>query len=85
MQTFAGKGKRNFKKKRDLPSLQYSRNGFSIKDGRLRLAGGTLIPGGVASGVTERAKQRAGPARQPWALVCEFRCRNRRRDAAPAR
>ncbi len=44
MQTFAGKGKRNLKKKRDLPSLQYSRNGFSIKDGRLRLAGGTLIP-----------------------------------------
>jgi putative transposase len=44
MQTFAGKGKRNFKKKRELPSLQYSRNGFSIKDGRLRLAGGILIP-----------------------------------------
>jgi putative transposase len=44
MQTFAGKGKRNFKKKRELPSLQYSRNGFSIKNGRLRLAGGILIP-----------------------------------------
>ncbi len=44
MQTFAGKGKRNFKKKRDLPSLQYSRNGFSIKNGRLRLAGGVSIP-----------------------------------------
>jgi putative transposase len=44
MQTFAGKGKRNFKKKKELPSLQYSRNGFSIKDGRLRLAGGILIP-----------------------------------------
>ncbi len=43
MQTFAGKGKRNFKKKRDLPSLQYSRNGFSIKDGRLKVKG-ALIP-----------------------------------------
>ncbi len=44
MRTFAGAGRRNFKKKRDLPSLQYTRNGFSIKDGRLRLAGGHLIP-----------------------------------------
>ncbi len=44
MQTFAGKGKRNFKKKRDLPSLGYSTNGFSIKNGRLRLAKGILIP-----------------------------------------
>ncbi len=44
MRTFAGKGRRTFKKKRDLPSLQYSRNGFSIKDGRLRLAGGISIP-----------------------------------------
>ncbi len=43
MQTFAGKGKRNFKKKRELPSLQYSRNGFSIKDGRLKVKG-ALIP-----------------------------------------
>ncbi len=44
MRTFAGAGRRNFKKKRDLLSLQYTRNGFSIKDGRLRLAGGHLIP-----------------------------------------
>ncbi len=42
-QRVAGKGKRNFKKKRDLPSLQYSRNGFSIKDGRLKVKG-ALIP-----------------------------------------
>ncbi len=39
MQTFAGAGRRTFKKKRDLPSLQYSRNGFSIKNGRLNVKG----------------------------------------------
>ncbi len=44
MRTFAGKGRRTFKKKRYLPSLEYTRNGFAIKDGRLRLAGGHLIP-----------------------------------------
>ncbi len=45
MRTFAGKGRRNFKHaKKTLPSLEYTRNGFSIKDGRLRLAGGHLIP-----------------------------------------
>ncbi len=45
MQTFAGKGRRAFKSaKKALPSLEYTRNGFSIKDGRLRLAGGHLIP-----------------------------------------
>ncbi len=42
MQTFAGAGRRTFKKKRDLPSLQYSRNGFSIKNGRLKVKGVTL-------------------------------------------
>ncbi len=42
MQTFAGKGRRTFKKKRDLPSLQYSRNGFGIKNGRLKVKGVTL-------------------------------------------
>ncbi len=44
MRTFAGAGRRTFKKKRDFPSLQYTRNGFSIKNGRLRLAGGISIP-----------------------------------------
>ncbi len=45
MRTFAGKGRRAFKSaKKALPSLEYTRNGFSIKDGRLRLAGGHLIP-----------------------------------------
>jgi len=42
MQTFAGKGKRNFKKKRELPSLQYSRNGFSIRNGRLKIKGASI-------------------------------------------
>ncbi len=45
LRTFAGKGKRNFKHaKKALPSLEYTRNGFSLKDRRLRLAGGWLIP-----------------------------------------
>ncbi len=45
LRTFAGKGKRNFKRaKKALPSLEYTRNGFSLKDERLRLAGGWLIP-----------------------------------------
>ncbi len=45
LRTFAGKGKRSFKHaKKALPSLEYTRNGFSLKDGRLRLAGGWLIP-----------------------------------------
>ncbi len=45
LRTFAGKGRRNFKHaKKALPSLEYTRNGFSLKDGRLRLAGGWLIP-----------------------------------------
>lgn len=41
---FSGKGRRKTKSKRDLPSIPYSRNGFSIrKDGRLRVKG-ALIP-----------------------------------------
>ncbi len=45
LRTFAGKGRRSFKHaKKALPSLEYTRNGFSLKDGRLRLAGGWLIP-----------------------------------------
>ncbi len=45
LRTFAGKGRRSFKHaKKALPSLEYTRNGFGIKDGRLRLAGGWLIP-----------------------------------------
>ena len=43
MITFSGKGKRNFKKKRQRPSLGYSRNGFRIKDGRLKVKG-AIIP-----------------------------------------
>ncbi len=39
---FKGKGKRAFKSKRDAPSLGYSRNGFSIKNGRLKLKGISL-------------------------------------------
>lgn len=41
---FRGKGRRNLKSKRDLPSIPYTTRGFSIRDGRLRLAGGILIP-----------------------------------------
>ncbi len=45
LRTFAGKGRRSFKHaKKTLPSLEYTRNGFSLKDERLRLAGGWLIP-----------------------------------------
>ncbi len=45
LRTFAGKGRRNFKHaKKALASLEYTRNGFSLKDGRLRLAGGWLVP-----------------------------------------
>ncbi len=40
--TFRGKGKRAFKSKRDLPSLGYSRNGFTIKDCRLKVKGISL-------------------------------------------
>lgn len=40
-----GKGKRKFKSaKRSLPSLNYTLRGFSIKNGKLRLAGGLTIP-----------------------------------------
>ncbi len=45
LRTFAGKGRRSFKHaKKAMPSLEYTRNGFSLKDRRLRLAGGWLIP-----------------------------------------
>ncbi len=40
--TFKGKGKRAFKSKREAPSLGYSRNGFSIKDCRLRVKGASI-------------------------------------------
>jgi putative transposase len=40
-----GKGRRKFKSsRRTMPSLNYTRCGFSLKDGRLRLAGGLSIP-----------------------------------------
>jgi putative transposase len=40
-----GKGRRKFKSaKRSLPSLNYTKRGFAVKDGRLRLAGGLCIP-----------------------------------------
>jgi putative transposase len=40
-----GKGRRKFKSaKRTLPSLNYTRRGFAVKSGRLRLAGGLCIP-----------------------------------------
>jgi putative transposase len=40
-----GKGRRKFKSvKRCLPSLNYTRRGFAVKDGRLCLAGGLRIP-----------------------------------------
>ncbi len=40
-----GTGRRKFKAaKRSLPSLNYTRRGFAIKDGRLCLAGGLSIP-----------------------------------------
>jgi len=42
MITFSGSGKRNFKKKRQRPSLGYSRNGFQIKDGRLEVKQATI-------------------------------------------
>ena len=37
-------GRRNFKSKHEKPSLQYTRNGFSLRDGRLHLAGRLSIP-----------------------------------------
>jgi putative transposase len=40
-----GKGRRKFKSgKRSLPSLNYTRRGFAVNDGRLCLAGGVSIP-----------------------------------------
>jgi putative transposase len=40
-----GKGRRKFKSgKRCLPSLNYTKRGFALKDGRLCLAGGLSIP-----------------------------------------
>lgn len=40
-----GNGRRKFKSaKRTLPSLNYTRRGFAVKDGRLCLAGGLSIP-----------------------------------------
>jgi putative transposase len=40
-----GKGRRKFKSaKRCLPSLNYTKRGFALKDGRLCLAGGLRIP-----------------------------------------
>ena len=40
-----GKGRRKFKSaKRCLPSLNYTKRGFALKDGRLCLAGGLCIP-----------------------------------------
>ena len=39
-----GAGPRRLKKKHARPSLNYTRNGFSLRDGRLRLAGGASIP-----------------------------------------
>ncbi len=40
-----GKGRRKFKSgKRTLPSLDYTKRGFAVKDGRLCLAGGLSIP-----------------------------------------
>jgi putative transposase len=40
-----GKGRRKFKSaKRTLPSLNYTRRGFAVKDGRLCLAGSLSIP-----------------------------------------
>lgn len=40
-----GKGRRKFKSgKRSLPSLNYTKRGFAIKDGRLCVAGGLSIP-----------------------------------------
>jgi putative transposase len=40
-----GEGRRKFKSgKRCLPSLNYTRRGFALKDGRLCLAGGLCIP-----------------------------------------
>ncbi len=42
LNTFRGKGKRAFKSKRDRPSIGYSRNGFTIKNGRLNVKGASL-------------------------------------------
>jgi putative transposase len=40
-----GKGRRKFKSgKRSLPSLNYTKRGFAVKNGRLSLAGGLCIP-----------------------------------------
>jgi putative transposase len=40
-----GKGRRKFKSaKRSLPSLNYTKRGFAVNGGRLRLAGGLTIP-----------------------------------------
>ena len=44
MRTFHGMGRRNFKSKHEKPSLQYTRNGFSLRDGRLCLAGRLVDP-----------------------------------------
>ena len=43
--TVKGRGRPRVKKRKSsLPSMSYSRNGFAIKDGRLRLPKGVMIP-----------------------------------------
>jgi len=44
MRAFSGKGRCNFKSKHEKPSLQYTRNGFSLRDGRLHLTGRLVDP-----------------------------------------
>lgn len=39
---FKGKGRRNFKTKRDLPSIPYTVRGYSIRDSRLRVKGAVI-------------------------------------------
>ena len=43
--TVKGRGRPKFKKRKvALPSLEYTRRGFAIRDGRLRVAGGISLP-----------------------------------------
>ena len=63
-------GMPKYKKKREAdPSLNYTRRGFRLKDGRLHLAGNIGPDGRVVAGSSRRAVLGARVPRQPRALV----------------
>ena len=80
-----GRAKPAIKKKhKTLPSLGYNRNGFSIRDGRLRLPKGTMIPVVWSRALPSRAHLGTGLSGLARALVRLVRGAPRGR-ARPAR